>query len=258
MKILLYQFHLKNGSPWSDNNYDNYWNLSVNSCKHYAKKYGYDYILDYYEDKQNWNPWFLPEPHWEQFRSIEYLKIYDAVLFVDTDILIKPNSPDIVKEYKHKEYPLIINTKIGNEFLGNDLGLVSTISLNTGVVLWYKKSKYINDLYNMNISNYYHNNNIFILGDFLEKRKNKKWWQDWNDFMPFIGKLSSGYHNEERFLSFITEMYIIPKAHLHEKYNYRFTLYKKPDILSEDIHFIHYANQSKKFMKQHYNLIMEQ
>ena len=257
MKILLYQFHLKNKSPWN-NNYGDYWKLSSNSCSRYAEKYGYDYIFDFHENETTWTPWFLPETHWEQFRAIEYLKDYDAVLFVDTDIIIKSNAPNIVNEYSDSGYPLIVNTKIGNQISGNDLGSASTISLNTGVVLWYKKSKYINDLYNMDISEYYHSDNIFILGDFLESRKNKKWWQDWSDFKPLIGKLSSGYHNEERFLSLITEMYIIPKAHLHEKYNYRFTLYKNPDILLEDIYFIHYANTSKKMMKIHYNLIMEQ
>lgn len=261
MKILLYQFHLKNMPVWNDNtDYGDYWLLSSKSCELYAKKWGYDYILDYHENNNTWSPWFLPEPNWEHFRAIEYLKNYDAVLFVDTDILIKSDSPDIVNEYKNKGYPLVINTKIGNQLNGNDLGLSSTINLNTGVVLWFNKSKYIKDLYNMDISEYYHDDNktIFMLGNYLESRKNKKWWEDWEDFLPLIGKISSGYHNQERFLSLITEMYVIPKAHLHEKYNYRFTLYEKPDILSEDIYFIHYVNKSKKLMKQHYNLIMEQ
>jgi hypothetical protein len=256
MKVLLYQFHLENQSPWNNNNHDNYWELSSKSCKKYADKWGYDYIFDYHKNKNTWTPWFLPETHWEQFRAIEYLKDYDAVLFVDSDVLIKPYSPNIVSEYQSFNTNLILNTRIGNQIFNYSVG---TLSINTGVVLWYNKSKYTDDLYNLTPKKYaYFNNDIFSLGKFLQKRENKRWWEDWQDFEFLIGKLSSGQYNEERFFSIIIEMFVIPTSHLHHKYNYRFTSLKNYDILSDNVHFIHYQTNSKNLMQKHYNLIMEQ
>ena len=64
MKILLYQFHLKDKSVWNDNtDYGDYWKLSSKSCQAYAEKYGYDYIFDLHENEKTWSPWFLPSAY---------------------------------------------------------------------------------------------------------------------------------------------------------------------------------------------------
>jgi hypothetical protein len=240
MKVLLYQFHFENYSPWKEsNNYNRYWEFSRQSCKKYAKKCNYDYLFDYKTDKTNWSPWYISEPHFEQFKAIEYLKNYDAVLYADTDILIKPNSPDIIKEYEKSNANIIVNSRIGNELLGHT-DINQTLSFNTGVVLWYNQSKYLNNLY-----------------EYITVNKDFQWWEDLNNQDWFHGKLKSGYHNEERFLAIFLEVFGINFSHLHQKYNFKFRPRRK-NILSNDIHFIHYQRDMKKYIKEHYNLIMEQ
>lgn len=260
MKVLLYQFHLKqNTSSFTTkekyiSDFGEYWKLSSNTCKSYAEKWGWDYIFDN-PTSDEWNPFFIPEPQFEQFRAIEYLKNYDAVLFVDSDILIKPNSPNVVEIYKKNKTPIVVNTGIGNKLLGEkDFPIVG---INTGVVIWYKNSKNIKNLPYIKGYNYFHND-ICLLGSFFESRKNLKWWEKLEDFKPFVGKFESGFYNDDKFLTLLISMYNIPVSHLHSNYNYRFTSDRHCDILSNNIYFIHYMKNTKLHMKQHYNLIMEQ
>jgi hypothetical protein len=158
MKVLLYQFHLKQDDlafAVKDkyiSNYGEYWKLSSNTCKIYAEKWGWDYIFDN-PTSEEWKPFCIPEPQFEQFRCIKYLKKYDAVLFVDSDVLIKPGSPNIIEEYRKDETSIVVNTSVGNKLLGEVDH--SAIGLNTGVVIWYKDSKNIINLpYVTNIHNF--------------------------------------------------------------------------------------------------------
>lgn len=258
MKVLLYQFHL-NQSKLSFatkdkyiNDYGEYWKLSSNTCKLYAEKWGWDYIFDN-PTSEEWEPFFIPEPQFEQFRCIKYLKDYDAVLFVDSDILIKPDSPNVVEEYKKNKTSIVVNTSIGNKLLGeNDY---SVIGVNTGVVIWYKDSNNIANLPYIKNDQYF-DNGVYSIGSFLESRGSIKWWKNLEDFESFIGKFESGFHNDDKFLTFLISIYNIPVSHLHSKYNYRFTNRTNSDILSDNIHFIHYIANMKSYIKQHYNLIM--
>ena len=34
-------------------------------------------------------------PHWEKFQLLDYLNTYDRILYVDTDVLIRKNCPNI-------------------------------------------------------------------------------------------------------------------------------------------------------------------
>jgi hypothetical protein len=259
MKVLLYQFHLnqrKLSFATKDKyitDYGKYWELSSNTCKIYAEKWGWDYIFDN-PSPEEWEPFFISEPQFEQFRCIKYLEDYDAVLFVDSDILIKPNSPNVVEDYKKNETPIVVNTSIGNKLLGEKD--YSVVGVNTGVVIWYKNSKNIINLPHLTL-NHYFDNGIYPLGAFIESRKDLKWWENLEDFKPFIGKFESGFYNDDKFLTFIISIYNIPVSHLHSKYNYRFTAGLNNDILSDNVHFIHYIANMKSYIKQHYNLIME-
>jgi hypothetical protein len=260
MKVLLYQFHLqKRELTFATKtkilgDYGEYWKLSSESCKQYADKWGWDYIFDN-PTEDEWKPFCIPEPQFEQFRSIKYLNDYDAVLFVDTDVLIKTDSPNVVEEYRNDQTNLVVNTAVGNRLLnGTD---ESSIGVNTGVVLWFRDSPMIQGLPGIIPENNYYIGDTFILGSFIEERKHLKWWKQLEDFQPFIGKFQSGFYNDDKFLTFLISVWNIPVSHLHEKYNYRFSAGKKCDIMSDENWFIHYADNNKSLMKQHYNIIME-
>jgi hypothetical protein len=261
MKVLIYQFHLqKKGLSFAVNgdnigvDYGEYWKLSSESCKRYADKYGFDYLL-MSPTEDEWEPWFIPEPQFEQFRAVDFLKDYDAVLFVDTDVIIKPNSPDIVKKYYWKGANIILNTAIGNNIIDGKRGAL--IGYNTGVVLYYKKSVNISDLRELK-PKYMENHGHFSLGSFLEPRKDLRWWERWEDFKPFLGKFKSGMHNDDKFMGFLINVFMLSVAHLDRKFNYLFDPKQIDNILSDKVYFIHYIESHKKYMKDHYNLIMEQ
>ncbi len=55
----------------------------------YAKKIGADFII---LDKQKISQ---TTPHWEKFQLLDFLEQYDRILFLDTDIFIKKNCPNI-------------------------------------------------------------------------------------------------------------------------------------------------------------------
>jgi hypothetical protein len=59
------------------------------NMKRYADKIGADFIVI---DKQKVSQ---TTPHWEKFQLLDYLEEYDRILFVDTDVLIKKNCPNI-------------------------------------------------------------------------------------------------------------------------------------------------------------------
>lgn len=263
MKVLLYQFHLqKNGlTTFAVNpenlkvNYGEYWKLSSKSCQRYAEEYGFDYLL-MSPTEDEWEPWFIPEPQFDQFRAIDFLKDYDAVIFVDTDIIIKPGSPNIVKEYYRRGTNIVVNTSIGNNLLHNKSGAV--LAYNTGVVLYYKKSINTNDLRELRPKDYAYHHGQFTLGDFIKSREELRWWERLEDFKPFISKCQSGMHNDDKFLALLVNLYSLSVSHLDRKFNYFFNPRKMNDIFSDEVHFIHYIESHKQFIEQHYNLIMEQ
>lgn len=262
MKVLLYQFHLKKpglsiavNKEYIGINYNNYWEFSSASCKRYAEKYGFDYLL-INPTEEEWIPWFISEPQFDKFRAIELLKDYDAVIYVDTDIIIKPNSPNVVEEYRNDCANIVLNTGIGNKLLGEKKPIVA--AYNTGVILWYKESYSIKDLTKLDAKKYGYEQGVFCLGDFIENRKDLKWWERWEDFKPFIGKHKSGICNDDKFIGFLISIFNLPVSHLHKKYNYIINLKKMNDIFSEEIYFIHYVESRKQFIKQHCNLFMEQ
>lgn len=261
MKVLVYQFHLqKKGLSFAVNgdnigfDYGEYWKLSSQSCKRYADSHGFDYLL-MSPTEDEWEPWFIPEPQFDQFRAVDFLKDYDAVLFVDTDVLIKPDSPNIVKKYYRKGTNIVVNTAIGNNIVEDKLGAVA--GYNTGVVLYYKKSLNTNDLRELRPKDYAYQNGHFCLGDFIESRKELRWWERWEDFKPFVGKFKSGMHNDDKFMGFLISTFSLSVSHLDRKFNYLFDPKDANKIFSDDLHFIHYIESHKKYMQEHYNLIME-
>ena len=234
--------------------------MSHESCRQYAEINGFDYKLDLYENKESWIPLFpfMPVPGWEQFRAIRYLKDYDAVLFVDSDILIKPYSDNIVKKYKNEGSNIIVNTRIGNKVLNTDQK--NTLQFNTGVMIWYNNSFLCNNLYDYRPINSAYwasgSKTRFLLGDFIESRMKLRWWERWEDFSMFIGKNKSGIPDDERFLTLIISLFDIPIGHLDYRYNYRFVNEQKLSEEINNVQFIHYLGKKKMYMQKHYDLIM--
>jgi lipopolysaccharide biosynthesis glycosyltransferase len=65
------------------------------TIKNYAKKIGADFLVC---DETT-----LPFPHYEKFEIAKLLETYDRVLYLDSDILVSPNTPnifDVVPENK--------------------------------------------------------------------------------------------------------------------------------------------------------------
>jgi hypothetical protein len=255
MKVLLYQFHIKNFFPTEK--YGAYWELSHESCRQYAETHGFDYKLDLYENKESWAPLFsfIQEPQWEQFRAIRYLKDYDAVLFVDSDVLIKSNSDNIIEKYKNEGSNIVVNTRIGNKLLNTDYEL-NTLQFNTGVVLWFNKSRNTDNFYDLKPKNYAYHGEHFLLSKFVEDRKNLRWWENWEDLQNFVGKYPTGRYHDEKFLTLIISLFDLPLGHLDCKYNYRFINEKLFNKHFEYAQFIHYPTDKKQYMKKHYNLIV--
>src|SRR5271157_4431668 len=63
--------------------------LTHPSLRQYAEKIGADFIvIDKTEISKT-------TPHWEKFRILDLLNIYDRILYLDSDILIRKNCPDL-------------------------------------------------------------------------------------------------------------------------------------------------------------------
>lgn len=255
MKVLLYQFHLLDKKFSSrdlvlNSEFGNYWNLSSKSCKVYAEKYGFDYKL-VMATEEEWKPFVLfdnPQPQFEQYRSIEFLKDYDAVLYIDTDILISPNAPNIIDEYNDRAANIYVNTLIGNRILHPEVKEKSLTGVNTGCVLWYNNSDNLKNLYDLYARN-------ASTSPFLSSRDNLKWWEKWEDFIPYMDMFENGFVNDDRFITWLATTFNIPLNHLHKKWNLQYHDKYLNGILNEDYYFIHYAAQNKELMKKHYEVL---
>ena len=63
--------------------------LTHPTIRRYADRIGADFIA-ITEQKVS-----LTTPHWEKFQLLDYLNDYDRILYVDTDVLIRKNCPNI-------------------------------------------------------------------------------------------------------------------------------------------------------------------
>lgn len=259
MKVLLYQFFINDNHITDKRNLKNiqgYWELSHNSCKLYAEKNGWDYYLEYHDNRDFWNPTFFKDSSWfERFNAVKYLKDYDAVVYMDSDILIKPSTEDIVKKYRKDKTNIVLNTAIGNRLLG-ETSRNYTIGSNSGVVIFYNESKNTKSLYSLKPRNYAWDNNVFTLSEFIKKRQDLYWWEKWEDFSDFTGSCKFGLRHIDMWFPFIISTYVLSQSHLHEKYNWKFTPKNENKILSDGIQIIHYEMDTKQYMEKHYNLIM--
>jgi len=102
MKIAIYTISIKNKEDIFD--------ICVDSIRDYARKCGADLIVrNSVQDHK-----LSPESDYkniimEKFYVKELLNYYDRVLYLDADILIKKEAPDIFKEYPDLDYAYLYN-----------------------------------------------------------------------------------------------------------------------------------------------------
>ncbi len=169
--------------------------------KAYAEKIGADFIIiDECKISKT-------TPHWEKFQLLEYLSKYDRVLYIDTDVLIKkdcPNLFDIVPEDKlgaFNEAPFTERRDIAIERISDDYDYKNFQwngkYYNSGVLVLSKKHRYLFRKPEKEVSNFFEQSyfNLVLIQNNTEMfdlnyKFNRMYCMD-----QFIG--------EERFASYI-------------------------------------------------------
>lgn len=254
---LIYQFHVdfsdrsKNvfGNSIDRNNLGEYWLYSKKAAELYAKRIGADYIYENPSENE-YKPYAFGVETFDKFRCIEYLKVYDQVLYLDTDVLILPNAENI---FDHHEDQAFINVffKVADKAMYDDDTLKSSGRLNTGVIL-YNNSRFLNnevELYKISIisSNY---SNIGTKNENLLNKYGKgKWYEYWEEkHYDIITYLKGGTPSDENFFYRIIDIYGIPCYHLDRKWNFNMK-YKKE---FENAQFLHFIEHEKSKLKNYY------
>jgi lipopolysaccharide biosynthesis glycosyltransferase len=255
MKVLVYQFHVE----YEESNSYKFWEMSSNTCKRYADTYGFDYLFDICNIKDH-VPYMFNSLNFDKFKSIEFLKDYDVVLYIDTDILITPDAENIVKIYNTGFANVVVHSSYGDKATHRDIhSLKKTKGVNSGVIIWYNNSTIIQDLYKFSLDQFMENTFSKWMIDNLDF--SKKWWKDLEVFKPFLRyhlgtQTRIGYYDDDEFLDFITHLYNIPRDHLDRIYNYTFPKNKNLDLFKEDSpQFIHFDRHKKMYMKEYFDLI---
>jgi|TARA_R110000822_G_scaffold91775_1_gene211400 hypothetical protein len=251
MKVLLYQFHMEPSDPqkaffWGDEFnrpiQDKFWELSSDNCKKYAEKYGFDYVFDN-PNEDDYKPFLFNCTNFERFKIFKHLEHYDAILWVDSDVLIVPNADNIVEKYNTGYSEIVVNTSIGDKAIYKDKMAYKRCGFaNGGVQIFYRYSDFI-DLHSYVYRLKYNNINIKDL-----------WWKNLHLYEPLIAKIENGRYNNEQFLQLLIDRIGLHVDHLDRKYNYSFN--KNIRLFEDDSpQFIHFLGVTKKHMKRYFNLI---
>ena len=227
-----------------------FWKLSSITCKKYAEKYGFDYFFDN-PNEDDYKPYLFNAPAFERFKVFQYLKEYDVVIWVDSDVLINPDADNIVEKYSDDSFcqysNIVVNTNMGDKALYNDkISLKKVGYANTGVFICYRDSRFM-DLYEQ--VNY---NKVcgIVYDDY--------WWKHLDKHYCNVTKLENGEYNTEDFMGYLINHMSIHANHLDRKYNYQVSHKIKIDtslILKQSSQFLHFSLDTKKYMKEYFNLI---
>jgi lipopolysaccharide biosynthesis glycosyltransferase len=192
-------------------NLDNrpYFKIGIESIKKYAEKIKTDLVIKYYSELENCI--------FEKFFIKDLLKIYDRVLWIDADILIKENADDLFKIYPDSSQ-VYIHPETDRFEIDYNIYIDEVIKFNK--VNWVKdKGKYV-----------YYNNGIFLVS-----RGQEKIFTD-----SQIKTKSLLYLIEQTTMNYNIFKYNIPVSSLDIKYN-------AMRYFNESGQFIHYANISNRF-----------
>jgi len=98
-----------------------YMDLTLPSIKLYSEKINAEYIEIQNQvigEKCNFNEFYTP--HWEKFQLYDYLSQYDRVLYIDADVHIKKESPNIFEEFNNlKEIGCVYDSPINDPNIKN-------------------------------------------------------------------------------------------------------------------------------------------
>jgi lipopolysaccharide biosynthesis glycosyltransferase len=121
--------------------------VCVNSVREYAKRIGVDFIeRNSIQDHRMSNKNDYENIIMEKFYIYTLLRYYDRILYLDADILIKKDAPDIFKDYSDENYAYLYN-----EVKFNDVQYDKQIEVvkNLYDIKWPKKEHY--DFYNAGV-----------------------------------------------------------------------------------------------------------
>lgn len=257
MKVLVYQFHTDLGkeknfsSGKHKNNYGNYWEYSKKSVEKYCETYGFDYVFKN-PKKDEYKPFAFNCQAFDKYFMLDnYSNYYDYLIWLDSDILIKPNAKNIILEHKHhfnEGCQILARLPQGEKYLYEDT-MSATGHINSGVLVF--KTKHLNN----NFSNAHcaRNHSFPQLSNVVDRFNKGYWYQYWEEkFKDDVVLRTNGSIVEEDILYKAIITYGIRLGALHRKWNY------DVEIMNEDYdksYFIHYTHHAKTYMKRDYERI---
>jgi hypothetical protein len=247
LKVLIWQTHVEHSynyfgtSPEQIENYkrnrdsySNFYKFSSYTCKRYAERWGFDYRFDLYEEEE-YEPFVFGQSNFDQFKATTFFKKYDAVLYLDTDVLIMPWADNIIEEYSPERdwSNIFVNTIIGNKL--KNVYLYRAGSCNTGVVLYFKQAA----------------------GDTIDRKLRSKRFLK-NIIEENAGLLTtfrSGQFDDDKFFYlFHNKLEGSRLCHLDAKYNTEFYSYNQN---LENVSFLHCSGGQKQHIERIYNKVYD-
>jgi lipopolysaccharide biosynthesis glycosyltransferase len=187
---------------------DDYSKFTIPTIKAYASKIRADCIVI---DKQKLSTIY---PHYEKYQIHDLLKVYDRILYLDSDVIVKPDCPDL--------FELVPENKFG---------ILDEADNNKIYVKFYESILNLSKKYNISLSNWdqkiYYNTGVMVISKI----------HDW----LFLNKpkeeiIDMWYAYEQSYLN----MMIISKNVEIYKLNYKFN--KMPRFcIDEYCYIVHYA-----------------
>lgn len=260
-KRLLYQCHVdfkdRNkgvfGHEFNREQAGRYWDAGITSAKFYCKKYSIDYKLEYQEE-ETYKPYLFGIETFDKYKAIRYLKDYDQVLYVDTDVLIKANAGNIFDECWDRGFVGWFD-QVADKFCHTDSNQYSGGKINSGVLLfnrnsydWNERSNFRSksNLYKANI---WHGNEINedtpSYDTLVRKYGIGYWWQYWEQkYHDEITYLKNKKPSDENLFHRIVHLHNLFPFHIGRKYNW--SRYFEEGF--DDAAFIHYIGPAKEHM----------
>lgn len=244
-KRLIYQFH-HNADKFE------YVQYSSMSAQQYCKRYGIDYILD--DPKDDYIPWAFNSYLFDRYRSISYLKNYDQVLFLDSDVLILPHSENIFDEYYESGLVGMYFT-VADQANHRDSKFIAT-PINQGVMLFnneyndpnLKEPRYPGKLYDHQVIRNDYNNLSSENEEYLYKHSGT-WWKSWErKYKEYITYDKNGQPSDDNFFNIILALYRPITFHIDRKWNYMHVFNEERD----NAQFLHFAHDYKPYLKKYY------
>lgn len=255
MKRLVYQFWVDlpdepvrlSGGDWeSKSQYGRYWDLSHRSCKHYARKLGYDYVCEH-PDPHRHEPLLFNDCLFDKYRSIRHLRHYDQVLYVDSDVLIMPWAEDIFAHHEDSGYIGVFHQTADKAQHDDNPALGK---MNSGVLLFNNKfSRYGGSLYTARARNLLRFTRDQLLDELYTRCAEGLWWENWDSKFSDMAMYSEdGRIQEENFFYTVFQLYCLPTFHLDRRWNFNY--YFKHARQSRQ--FVHFIGGAKTAMKPYW------